>query len=76
MIMKKQVFSKFHLEECKKEENKKSCNCTYTGCEKKGICCECIRYHLAMKQLPACCFPDDVEKTYDRSIRRFVELNS
>jgi hypothetical protein len=27
-----------------------------------------------MSQLPACCFPDDVEKTYDRSFRRFAEI--
>ncbi len=60
--------------ECKKEENKERCNCTYPGCNKKGICCECIKYHLAIKQLPACCFPNDVEKTYDRSFEKFAEL--
>jgi hypothetical protein len=27
-----------------------------------------------MRQLPACCFPDDVERTYDRSFERFVQL--
>jgi hypothetical protein len=26
-----------------------------------------------MKELPACCFPDDVEKTYDRSFRAFAK---
>jgi hypothetical protein len=26
-----------------------------------------------MNELPACLFPDDVERTYDRSIRRFIE---
>jgi hypothetical protein len=60
--------------ECKKESNKEDCNCTYQGCPRKGICCDCIKYHLAMKQLPACCFPDDVEKTYDRSFEKFAEL--
>jgi hypothetical protein len=25
-----------------------------------------------MKQLPACCFPDDVEATYDRSFQAFI----
>jgi hypothetical protein len=29
-----------------------------------------------MNELPACFFPDDVERTYDRSIRRFVSLHS
>jgi hypothetical protein len=27
-----------------------------------------------MRQLPACCFPDDVERTYDRSFERFAGL--
>jgi hypothetical protein len=26
-----------------------------------------------MKQLPGCCFPDDVERTYDRSFRAFAQ---
>jgi len=61
--------------ECKSEENKIRCNCTYP-CDKKGMCCDCIRYHLSMRQLPACCFPDDVEKTYDRSFEKFIEIYS
>jgi hypothetical protein len=24
--------------------------------------------------LPACCFPDDAEATYDRSFKKFVEV--
>ncbi len=59
--------------ECKKEENKKNCNCTYP-CSKKGMCCKCLSYHLKMRQLPACCFPDDVEKTYDRSFEKFAKI--
>jgi len=27
-----------------------------------------------MKQLPACCFPDDIEETYDRSFKKFIEV--
>lgn len=27
-----------------------------------------------MNELPACLFPDDVEKTYDRSLRRFIVI--
>jgi hypothetical protein len=27
-----------------------------------------------MEELPACAFPDDVERTYDRSFRRFASL--
>ncbi len=60
--------------ECKKNQNKeKYCNCTYS-CEKKGTCCECLHYHRQMGELPACYFPDDIEKTYDRSIERFIQV--
>jgi len=38
------------------------------------MCCECLKYHLARRELPACCFPEDVEKTYDRSFEKFAEL--
>lgn len=55
------------------EKNESFCNCTYSGCPRKGRCCECLQYHLARKELPACVFPDDVEKTWDRSFRKFVE---
>ena len=60
--------------ECQKQQNLENCNCSYGGCARKGVCCECISYHLGMKQLPACCFPDDVEQTYDRSFKRFAQL--
>jgi hypothetical protein len=60
--------------ECKSENNKNThCNCTYS-CQKKGVCCDCLHYHRKMGELPACFFPDDIEKTYDRSIERFIEL--
>jgi len=61
------------MRECNVEQNKKRCNCTYEPCSRKGICCECIIYHWKMGELPACFFPDDVEKTYDRSIERFIK---
>lgn len=57
---------------CNQEFNKKSCKCTY-GCPRSGKCCECIRYHRRMGQLPACYFPADVERGYDRSIDNFIE---
>lgn len=62
--------------ECKKDQNLESCPCTYEPCSRKGICCECISYHLASKQLPACAFPPEVEKTYDRSFARFIKVHS
>lgn len=62
--------------ECQKESNLKNCPCTYPGCSRKGMCCECLSYHLSSNQLPACCFPTDIEKTYDRSFEKFVEVHS
>ncbi|MBN2326946.1 MAG: cytosolic protein [Candidatus Omnitrophica bacterium] len=53
--------------------NQIDCPCTYSGCDKHGKCCECLQYHLRMQQLPACCFPPDVERTYDRSFRKFIQ---
>jgi len=61
------------MRECKIEQNKSKCNCTYEPCSRKGICCECITYHHELGELPACYFPADVERTYDRSIERFIE---
>ncbi len=57
-----------------KEKNLERCNCSYPGCDKKGLCCECLHYHLKLRQLPACFFPKDVEKTYDRSFETFAKL--
>ena len=55
------------------EKNLKNCPCTWEGCSKKGYCCECIRSHLSRGELPACAFPPDVERTYDRSFERFAK---
>jgi len=60
--------------ECNKSTNLDQCNCSYGSCSRKGICCECISYHLRSRELPACCFPDDVEKSYDRSFENFAQL--
>ena len=59
--------------ECKQAQNQEICNCTYP-CDKKNICCECLHSHRRMGELPACFFPEDVEKTYDRSIENFVRI--
>lgn len=59
--------------DCKKDRNAKSrCTCTYTSCDKRGVCCDCIAYHLANRQLPGCCFPPAAERTYDRSFEAFA----
>jgi hypothetical protein len=64
------------VRECKVEENKAACPCTWQNCSRKGICCECISYHWKNRELPACVFPPDVERTYDRSIERFIATYS
>lgn len=61
--------------ECNKVKNMSNCNCTYEPCERKGICCECISYHRKNGQVPACFFPANVEKTYDRSVARFIKTH-
>ena len=60
------------MKECSIEKNKASCNCTYEPCSRKGVCCECVTYHWRSGELPACFFPKDVERTYDRSIETFI----
>jgi hypothetical protein len=60
--------------ECKKEDNLKHCNCTYPDCPRKGICCECIKYHREKGQLPACYFDEENEKTFDRSIENYFKI--
>jgi hypothetical protein len=62
--------------ECNIVANKSRCTCTYEPCERKGKCCDCILYHKRLGELPGCLFPPEVEKTYDRSIARFVEVFS
>ncbi len=56
-------------------KNSEHCNCSYPGCPKKGNCCQCVSYHRMRGELPACYFPNDVERTYDRSIAKFLEVH-
>lgn len=58
--------------ECKKDKNLKDCTCSYGGCSKKGVCCDCLSFHLRNQELPGCCFPPAAEKTYDRSFQAFA----
>ena len=58
--------------ECKEKDNRRRCTCTYTRCDKTGVCCDCIQYHLARRELPGCCFPPDAERTYDRTFKAFA----
>jgi hypothetical protein len=58
---------------CNKECNSENCTCTYEGCPRKGICCECIKHHRDKGELPACYFNKETEKTFDRSIKNFID---
>lgn len=60
--------------ECKKLMNLESCNCSYEPCSRKGVCCDCVAYHLRSRELPACYFPNDTERTYNRSFELFANL--
>ncbi|MBN2570665.1 MAG: hypothetical protein JXA68_00940 [Ignavibacteriales bacterium] len=63
--------------ECKNYKiNLSKCNCNYEPCSRKGYCCECIEYHRKNNELPACYFSEEQEKTWDRSIKYFVKINS
>jgi hypothetical protein len=60
--------------ECNKARNSGVCTCSYEPCSRKGVCCDCVSYHLRLRQLPGCFFPPDAERSYDRSFRHFAEL--
>lgn len=62
--------------DCKKEKNINRCNCTYEPCSRKGVCCDCVQYHLRSRELPACFFDKTAERTYDRSFEHFARLVS
>lgn len=58
--------------DCNRTANIQNCTCTYEPCPRKGVCCECIAYHRRYDEVPGCLFPPEVERTYDRTIARFV----
>jgi hypothetical protein len=64
------------MAECKIDENLPACNCTYEPCSRKGRCCECVAYHRAMDELPACYFGAAAERTFDRSISYFIRCRT
>ncbi|MEO0076090.1 MAG: DUF6485 family protein [candidate division WOR-3 bacterium] len=59
--------------ECQIIKNKRFCTCTYELCPRKARCCECVIYHRQNNEIPGCFFSRQAEKTYDRSIRNFIE---
>ena len=61
------------MADCQAEKNARSCNCTYEPCGRKGRCCDCLAYHRAANELPACFFDAAAERTYDRSTAHFLK---
>jgi hypothetical protein len=60
--------------DCKKDKNLAGCTCSYDPCPRKGACCDCVSFHLRMRELPACAFDARGERTYDRSFEHFARL--
>lgn len=60
---------------CGLRESTALCSCTYEPCPRKGKCCECLRYHWRMNELPGCLFPPEAERTYNRSLAAFVKVH-
>ena len=58
---------------CAQQKNAEQCPCTYTACERRGACCQCISYHRAKNQMVACYFQPEFERTYDRSMTNFLK---
>ncbi|HET6452755.1 MAG TPA: DUF6485 family protein [Spirochaetia bacterium] len=52
--------------------NAARCTCTYAGCPRHGVCCDCLSYHRAADELPGCLFTPEQERTYDRRVSYFV----
>jgi len=63
------------MSDCGRKKNLEGCNCSYDPCPRKGLCCECLAYHRGQRELPACLFPDEVERTWDRSLARFLRTH-
>lgn len=56
----------------RREENRKACPCSHRECSRHGLCCQCVEYHREKRQLPACFFTAEEEKTLDRSLEFFL----
>ncbi len=63
----------YSMDACNRDENSLNCNCSYP-CSRKGRCCDCLAYHRKNGELPACYFPDDIERGYDRSVENFIRI--
>jgi len=60
--------------ECDLKRNLVHCTCSYESCSRRGKCCECVAYHRRSNQIPGCFFTPEAERTYDRSITKFIAV--
>lgn len=58
--------------DCTKKKNADQCSCTYLTCDKRGACCQCVAFHRSRGEMVGCYFKPEVEKTWDRSMERFL----
>jgi hypothetical protein len=58
--------------ECSGTSDKSHCTCTYTACDKRGNCCQCVAYHHGKDEIPGCFFTTAGERTHNRSIKHFI----
>lgn len=55
------------------KDNLAQCTCTYSACDKTGLCCQCVAYHRRLRQIPGCFFTPEGERSYDRSYAAFCQ---
>lgn len=60
---------------CNEIKNLDNCACTYMSCSKRGHCCACVAYHKNKNEIPGCFFTKEGEKTYNRSVKNFIETS-
>lgn len=73
----KNQFRRFDMSSCANRENNiDSCTCSYSGCSRRGNCCQCVSYHNSRNEIPGCFFSPAGERSYDRSIQNFIKDRS
>lgn len=55
------------MNECVSSRSLAHCSCTYTACDKRGNCCQCVAFHKDRGEIPGCLFSPPAERSYDRS---------
>jgi hypothetical protein len=58
--------------DCAQQKNADQCPCTYSSCQRRGACCQCLAYHRSRNEMVGCYFTPEAERTYDRSMKAFL----